>query len=265
MRALLRHRFEDDMLRSLKHENHTAGSTPSPASAASLDPHFLATADSSTTKCAIVDVVAERSGASSAAVLHAYLPSEADTLCKVAMPRHALLKTTTEKILDTYERVLTRYLAEEIHRAYAADDGAQTWEIQTPIAFPGVVVRLVTTMNVALDAEAPALSLTSGESRTEAPGAPGWIAKLFDAIASSTVTDTSNAVTFRDAAGGGRLEAVSSVSLSVRLNLPGWVPLPLAQIEKSGSESLQKVLEKDMPAVLASFREGFLAWEARQS
>lgn len=147
----------------------------------------------------------------------------------------------------------------------AADDGAQTWEIQTPIAFPGVVVRSVTTMNVALDAEAPALSLTSGESRTEAPGAPGWIAKLFDAIASSTVTDTSNAVTFRDAAGGGRLEAVSSVSLSVRLNLPGWVPLPLAQIEKSGSESLQKVLEKDMPAVLASFREGFLAWEARQS
>lgn len=142
-------------------------------------------------------------------------------------------------------------------------DGKEVWDVCTPIAFPGMTARSVTTIVADIDAAAPALSLTSGESRTEAEGAPAWVIKLFAAIAASTVTETTNRVEFRDV--GGEVQAFSTVGLTVRLNLPGWIPVPVAQVEKGGNDSLQKVLEKDMPPTLAKFSAGYLEWAAQQA
>ncbi len=53
---------------------------------------------------------------------------------------------------------------------------------------------------------------------------------------------------------------VSTVSLEVALSLPSLLPVPVAAFERAGSESIQKLLDQDMPPTLIKFREAYLAW-----
>ena len=55
---------------------------------------------------------------------------------------------------------------------------------------------------------------------------------------------------------------VSTVSLTVALTLPSFLPVPVAAFEKAGSQSIQKLLDQDMPITLSKFRDAYLAWEA---
>ena len=62
---------------------------------------------------------------------------------------------------------------------------------------------------------------------------------------------------------GGGLTVVSRVKLTVKLSIPTLLLppfVPVGPFERSGSESLQKLLDRDMGTVLGRFREGYLTW-----
>ncbi len=61
---------------------------------------------------------------------------------------------------------------------------------------------------------------------------------------------------------GTALVAVCNVELRVSVRLPPFLPLPVGMLERSGSESLQKVLDTQMKPALAKFRQGYLDWGA---
>ena len=79
-------------------------------------------------------------------------------------------------------------------------------------------------------------------------------------------TTSSNVVELADRspadAPGTALVAVSNVELRVTVRLPPFLPLPVGMLERSGSESLQKVLDTQMKPALAKFRQGYLDWGA---
>ena len=157
--------------------------------------------------------------------------------------------------------------AEASTRTDAGDDASvQRWEVETPISFPGMLARSVTPIEISIDALTPRLTITSGQSKTVCEGGPEWARAFLARIADFATTSSSNLVSLRrDAAGGGGgggARVVSDVSLTVSVQLPDFLPLPISRLEKSGSESLQKLLEKDMAPALAKFTEGYVAWAA---
>merc|ERR1712087_223780 len=154
--------------------------------------------------------------------------------------------------------------AESAHRLDAGDmnENMQRWEVATPIEFPGMVARSVTPMDVFVDATTPRLTMRSGESKTVCEGGPSWARGLLERIGEIAETTSSNDIELRDAPNG-KVVCVSTVSLKVSLNIPGiLLPpfVPAGPFEKAGSESIQKLLDRDMAPVLARFREGYCEW-----
>ena len=138
------------------------------------------------------------------------------------------------------------------------------------IQFPGMVARSETIMVIAVDASAPRLSITSGESKTVCEGGPPWAQGLLSRINDVAKTTSSNRVELRNAPaasdGTSQKECVSTVDLAVSLEIPGLLLppfIPAGPFEKAGSESIQKLLDRDMASVLAQFREGYLGFAAR--
>lgn len=138
------------------------------------------------------------------------------------------------------------------------------------IQFPGMVARSETIMDIAVDASAPRLSITSGESKTVCEGGPPWAQGLLSRINDIAKTTSANRVELRNAPaapdGTSQKECVSTVDLAVSLEIPGLLLppfIPAGPFEKAGSESIQKLLDRDMASVLAQFREGYLAFAAR--
>ena len=136
----------------------------------------------------------------------------------------------------------------------------QRWEVYTGIPFPGMVAKSATTMNVQIDTVTPQLRISSSESRTECEGGPGWARAFLTRISEIASTTSTNRVEVRDAPGGKIF--VSTVDLKISLNLPPLLPVPIGAFERAGSESIQKLLDKDMPPTLSKFREAYLAWAA---
>ncbi|KAL3919275.1 MAG: hypothetical protein SGPRY_005691 [Prymnesium sp.] len=145
----------------------------------------------------------------------------------------------------------------------------EEFEISTKTPFPGVVARSVTVMGLrrereeakAKDGEAPFLQLTSLSSRTECESGPQWVRDLFVRILDTTKTSSNNRVSLHRADGLAYVK--SDVTLSVEIELPGFLPLPKRRMEREGSKSLQNVLEEQMSPLLGKFREEYLAWEAQ--
>jgi len=141
---------------------------------------------------------------------------------------------------------------------------AQRWEVATPIQFPGMVVRSETPMDIRIDKVTPRMSISSGASKTVCDGGPPWAQGLLARIGDIAATSSSNVIELRDAPGG-QVIARSRVNLTVRLDIPAvLLPpfIPAGPFEKTGSESIQKLLDKDMRPVLKRWREGYLAWTA---
>jgi hypothetical protein len=138
--------------------------------------------------------------------------------------------------------------------------GEQRWEVTTGIPFPGMVAKSATAMNVKINTATPALQISSSESKTVCEGGPGWARAFLSRISEIASTTSTNVVELRDAPGGKVF--VSTVSLTVALTLPPFLPVPVAAFEKAGSESIQKLLDQDMPPTLSKFRDAYLAWEA---
>ena len=138
--------------------------------------------------------------------------------------------------------------------------GEQRWEVTTGIPFPGMVAKSATAMNVKINTATPALQISSSESKTVCEGGPSWARAFLSRISEIASTTSTNVVELRDAPGGKVF--VSTVSLTVALTLPPFLPVPVAAFEKAGSESIQKLLDQDMPPTLSKFRDAYLAWEA---
>jgi len=155
----------------------------------------------------------------------------------------------------------------ESSRRLDGGDGASTaqrWEVTTPIQFPGMVVRSETQMDVQVDAAAPRLRISSGASKTVCEGGPRWAQGLLSRIGEIATTSSSNVIELRDAPGG-RQACVSTVNLTVKLSIPAiLLPpfVPAGPFEKTGSASIQALLDRDMAPVMARFREGYIAWAA---
>ena len=138
------------------------------------------------------------------------------------------------------------------------------------IQFPGMVARSETIMDITVDASAPRLSITSGESKTVCEGGPPWAQGLLSRINDIAKTTSANRVELRNAPaasdGTSQKKCVSTVDLAVSLEIPGLLLppfIPAGPFEKAGSEAIQKLLDRDMASVLAQFREGYLAFAAR--
>ena len=122
-----------------------------------------------------------------------------------------------------------------------------------------MVAKSATTMNVKIDST-PALQISSSESKTVCEGGPGWARAFLARISEIASTTSTNQLELRDVPGGRAF--VSTVSLTVALTLPPFLPVPVAAFEKAGSQSIQKLLDQDMPITLSKFRDAYLAWEA---
>mmetsp|Transcript_25880 Transcript_25880/g.41538 ORF Transcript_25880/g.41538 Transcript_25880/m.41538 type:complete len:245 (-) Transcript_25880:313-1047(-) len=157
------------------------------------------------------------------------------------------------------DNALKTLLAMAEKSEYVGDsaDGAKLWEVSTPIAFPGMTARSVTTMRINVDGSKPELRIASDSSRTVCENGPEWVRKLLESIMGSTVSTTSNHVSARENADGS-FSALCDIKLKVDIQYPGFMPLPKGAVEKSGSESLQKLLDKDTPRAMAAFRDGYL-------
>lgn len=156
--------------------------------------------------------------------------------------------------------------AESAKRLDGGDDKAtiQAWEVVTPIQFPGMVARSETPMDIIIDPAAPRLTVSSGSSKTVCEGGPQWAQSLLARIADIATTSSSNVVEVRDAPAGSKV-VVSTVNLTVKLSIPTLLLppfVPAGPFEKSGSESIQQLLEKDMAPTLAKFRATYASWAA---
>ena len=119
-------------------------------------------------------------------------------------------------------------------------------------------------MDIRIDKVTPRMSISSGASKSVCDGGPPWAQGLLARIGDIAATSSSNVIELRDAPGG-QVIARSRVNLTVRLDIPAvLLPpfIPAGPFEKTGSESIQKLLDKDMRPVLKRWREGYLAWTA---
>ena len=133
-------------------------------------------------------------------------------------------------------------------------------EIVSRIPFPGMTAKSVTVLNVAKDLTAPTYTISTVSSETLCETGPQWVRKLLVSILGATKSTSDNTVSV--AFTGASAVVNSEVELKVEINFP-FLPLPLGPLQKSGSESLQKVLDTQMAPVLAKFREGYLAFEKK--
>ena len=156
-------------------------------------------------------------------------------------------------------RVLMSQAESSVRLDAGGSGGEQIWEVSTPIQFPGMVARSATTMRVAIDGAAPEIRMASGESKTVCEGGPAWARAFLARISEISRTESSNLVEVRDVPGGNKVYA-STVKLTVKLDLPPLLPVPVAAFEKAGSDAIQKLLDKDMAPTLSKFRDAYIQW-----
>jgi hypothetical protein len=123
-----------------------------------------------------------------------------------------------------------------------------------------VVARSETTMLVSVDTANERLSVSSADSNTVCEGGPEWAQGLLTRVGKLASTESSNVVELRDTPDG-RKVCVSTTNLTVKLDIPGLLLppfVPIGPFERTGSKSLQKLLDQDMGKVLGRFRDGYL-------
>lgn len=139
----------------------------------------------------------------------------------------------------------------------------QRWEVSTRIPFPGMLARTATPMNIKIDSTTPLLQVSSSESRTVCEGGPGWARAALERIGDIASTTSTNKVELRDAPGGKKF--VSTVMLKVSLDIPPlfmFLPMPVGVFESAGSDSIQEILDRDMPVTLKKLQEAYVKWSA---
>ena len=192
---------------------------------------------------------------------------------RAAAPRAALVtfqatRTVSSEPFDANEATLKQWFGESDAVAALcsmADEfkelPSDQVEIVSRIPFPGMTAKSVTVLNVAKDLTAPTYTISTVSSETLCETGPQWVRKLLVSILGATKSTSDNTVSV--AFTGASAVVNSEAELKVEINFPGFLPLPLGPLQKSGSESLQKVLDTQMAPVLAKFRDGYLAFEKK--
>lgn len=126
-----------------------------------------------------------------------------------------------------------------------------------------MVAKSVTVLDVIKDLEAPSFSISTVSSKTLCETGPQWVRNLLVSILDATKSTSDNKVTVESS--GGRARVKSEVVLRVEINYPGFVPLPIGPMERSGSESMQSLLDQQMAPVMKRFRSDYLRFEAQRS
>lgn len=156
-----------------------------------------------------------------------------------------------------------------------------TYQITTAgPAFPGLKVQSENRVRVDLKtseagAAGSSLSLVLLDSRTVASG-PALLVKIFNAAQLNVAVRSTNTVTVvsaydnngmagGDGSAGGACVVESNVSLDLDMELPSWVPFPVAVLERRGSKAFQGMLDKDCARLVERFRNEYLDWSHTQS
>merc|ERR1712151_1415799 len=103
---------------------------------------------------------------------------------------------------------------------------------------------------------------SSGSSKTVCEGGPPWAQGLLGRIGDIATTSSSNVIEIRNTPGGQQV-CTSKVNLQVKLEIPPFLLppfIPAGPFEKTGSDSLQKLLDQDMAPILSRFLDGYCAW-----
>ena len=106
------------------------------------------------------------------------------------------------------------------------------------------------------------MAISTIGSETVCETGPKWTRDLFVKILDGTKSISDNQVTVQRSTDDNTVTLQSDVTLRVEIQFPGFLPLPLGPLERSGSESLQGLLDQQMAPVLAKFRSDYLVWEA---
>merc|ERR1711988_257541 len=115
-------------------------------------------------------------------------------------------------------------------------------------------------LQVTVDTEAPSYSIKMLNSSTAAEGGPQWVRRLFAAMQGDTRSSSTTVVNVvPEAERSYRLQ--SNIAMRIDMQIPDWVLVPIASMEKSGSGAIQKMLQKDAGSSLDKFQRGYLRWK----
>jgi len=125
----------------------------------------------------------------------------------------------------------------------------------------------------AVSPEGSSLSLVLLDSNTEASG-PAFLVRIFEAAKLNFEVRSKNTVTVVSADDDecdegsnvdGACVVESNVSLDLDMELPSWVPFPVAVLERRGSKAFQGMLDKDCARLVERFRNEYLEWSESQT
>lgn len=153
--------------------------------------------------------------------------------------------------------------AEAVEMLFGKAESVETFEdgvykaVVPMTTFPGIAVTSSNYFTVTVDEPAESLAVTMLNSTTTALGPP-LLVRIFEASQNSMQTTSRNDITVVSDTRGNRIQ--SDVMIRLDMTIPDWVPVPVKQMEKSGSEALQKLIDSDVAPVLEQFKDRYLTW-----
>jgi hypothetical protein len=155
---------------------------------------------------------------------------------------HFARPQTPAEVLSLNPGIVTSEKLEDI------DEKSSIWIGKTaPMKFgSGVEVTSVMKFKVTFDSQEMLLEVL--ETSTESTGP-----RIFTSFIDKIMPKVSSSTSMRVSADGVSSDAI----LELTLPLPGWMPLPRAQLEKAGPPLLEKQLEGDLTVLLERYEEAY--------
>jgi hypothetical protein len=132
------------------------------------------------------------------------------------------------------------------------------YDVVTEINFPGMVAESVNVIRVTPKTELlPSLYMETLTTETRCSTGPAWVRRLLVDLLDSTKSTSNSSLTVE--VDNGQATFVSEVALNIEMTLPGWLLIPTASLEKSGSASVQKMIDEQIAGVIDRFADEFVA------
>jgi hypothetical protein len=138
------------------------------------------------------------------------------------------------------------------------------YDVVTEIAFPGMIAESVNVIRVTPKSDLlPSIYMDTLTTETRCATGPAWVRRLLvDMLGATKSTSNSSLTVEMD---GRKATFVSQVALNIEMTLPRWLLLPTAALEKSGSASVQKLIDTQIATVIDRFADEFVASAAQVS
>eukprot|EP00962_Isochrysis_galbana_P007981 scaffold2182_cov118-Isochrysis_galbana.AAC.4 len=133
------------------------------------------------------------------------------------------------------------------------------YDVVTEIAFPGMIAESVNVIRVTpkSDHNLPSLYMDTLTTETRCSTGPAWVRRLLIDILDATKSTSNSSLTVE--MNGNKATFVSEVALNIEMTLPRWLLIPTASLEKSGSASVQKLIDDQIATVIERFADEFMA------